>query len=356
MVRAMTVRRLVSILSVVLASSSIAVAQPKPAPAKKPAPGDGTAKQPAPPPTTSAPAAGDPAAPPPGGDAVTPPEDAPPADMDGTAENPDAPRGTTSETTQIVVPAKQARAGYPIEEALRPITLPQNMSEVSIGPHAQVKPWQGSDALRARYGITRQIQLGLSYLMLATFDDPKTARNKIGVHAGKAVGLDVTVLVQNWVGVRVGVPVYIDPVAVSLALGAPMKFILTDRFAIGGFDDLLNIRIKRFAPTFYQEEMNAHNASDEAINTIVSRGSLRFSAYGVYQQSPKLAIIGRLGLTMEDFAVNRTDAGGSGLTSFLRAGFQYSVRRSIDLGLSIGFDDLAEPGTFGPAGLLAFRI
>ena len=49
---------------------------------------------------------------------------------------------------------------------MRPITLPQNMSEVAIGPHAQVSTRPaGTDALRARYGITRQVQLGLTYVL-----------------------------------------------------------------------------------------------------------------------------------------------------------------------------------------------
>ena len=61
-------------------------------------------------------------------------EDAPPADMNGTDENPDAPQDVDERRpTAVVAPADEAaRRGYPIEEALRPITLPQNMSEVSI--------------------------------------------------------------------------------------------------------------------------------------------------------------------------------------------------------------------------------
>ena len=49
----------------------------------------------------------------------------------------------------------------PIEEVSRPITLPQNMSEVTIDPHMQVSPYEGSTSLRARYGITPKVQIGL---------------------------------------------------------------------------------------------------------------------------------------------------------------------------------------------------
>ena len=64
-------------------------------------------------------------------------------------------------------------------------------------------------------------------------------------------------LLQDWIGVQVGVPIYISPLAVSLTLGAPIKFTFGDKFAIGGLDDLLNIRLTKFAPTFYQELQNA---------------------------------------------------------------------------------------------------
>src|SRR5262249_40730440 len=154
------------------------------------------------------------------------------------------------------------RAGYPTEEYLRPITLPQNMSEVSLSPHMVINDdarggYSGGDALRARYGITRQVQLGLTYVFAASYHDPAKANpamddpGPLGVHGGKAVGLDITVLLQNWIAVRVGVPVYISPVAVSLQLGAPLKFQLFDNLAIGGMDDFLNIKLSRFAPNFY---------------------------------------------------------------------------------------------------------
>lgn len=341
----MSVGRLVSVLSVCLiASATAVVAQPKNgkkapvAPAKEPAPA------PAP-----APAAGSGSD---AGSAVQMAEDPPPSDMEGTNENPDAPKtGDGSAEVKPVAPPMR-KSGYPIEEVQRPITLPQNMSEVSIGPHAQIKPYQGADALRARYGITRQVQLGLTYLLGGIFDDPKTlTTDKIGFHPGKAVGLDVTVLLQNWIGVRVGVPVYIDPVAVGLQLGAPMKFVFLDnKLALGGMDDFLTFKIAKFAPTFYQEATNAANAAEynRDPNTIFSKGALRFSAFGEYQYQPKLVIIGRFGVNFEDF--------GNNATSFIRAGFNYSPRKYIDLGLSIGWDDLSVKESFAPAGFLAFRI
>ncbi|HEY6174328.1 MAG TPA: hypothetical protein VIX73_07800, partial [Kofleriaceae bacterium] len=286
-------------------------------------------------------------------------EDPPPSDMTGTAENPDAPRSMMdAETPAVAVVAPPPRPpGYPIEQTLRPITLPQNLSEVSLMPHAVVSPYAGSTALRARYGITGKVQLGLTYLVGAIFDDPATVESKQAFHPGKAVGLDVTYLIQDWIGVQVGVPLYISPFAVSLTLGVPMKFSFGDKFAVGGLDDFLNIRLDRFAPTFNQELQNATNALNTMTNTIKSQGELRVSLYGLYQYQPNFAIIGRIGVQMEDFATGKTDGCvDECLTTFISAGLLYAPRKYLDLGLSIGFDDLAHGGSFAPAGFLAFRI
>jgi hypothetical protein len=176
---------------------------------------------------------------------------------------------------------------------------------------------------------------------------------------GKAVGLDLTVLLQDWIGVRVGVPVYIDPVAISIAVGVPMKFVFADgKLAIGGLDDLFAIRVKRFTPSFDQEADNALNAFafNNNINQTTSRGYLRFSAYGIYQNDPKTAIVGRIGITVDDFSAGKNDRGHGGETVFIRGGVEYTVRRWADLGASAGWDDLSNLKTFAPQIYAAIRI
>jgi hypothetical protein len=350
MLRTMTVRRLASVLCVCLfATATVVVAQPKKdaKPAKDAAPASaGSAAG------SAAGSGGD------AGSAVQMTEDAPPADMEGTGENPDAPRTLGEPDPGVVVaPKASPRAGYPVEDVLRPITLPQNMSEVSIAPHAQFSPYGGADALRARYGITRQIQLGLTYLFGGIYADKNFIAGASGgtkFHPGKAVGLDVTILLQNWLAIRVGVPVYISPLALSLTLGAPMKFVFNEKFALGGFDDLLTIKLRRFAPSFYQEFLNAQGKDADDSGTISSNGVLRVSLFGLYQQSTKMVLIGRAGLNANDFGSGKTNVGE--IQTFLRFGFQYTPRKYLDVGASLGFDDMAHPGTFGPAGYLALRI
>ncbi|HEX7835837.1 MAG TPA: hypothetical protein VF469_00160, partial [Kofleriaceae bacterium] len=293
------------------------------------------------------------------GSAVQMVEDPPPSDATGTAENPDAPRSTVdAEEPGVSAAATPPRpSGYPVEEVMRPITLPAGVSEVSIAPHAQVSPYAGATALRARYGITPKVQLGLTYLVAAIFDDPATPESRQGFHPGKAVGLDVTVMLQDWIGVQVGLPLYISPLALSLTLGAPIKFRFGDKFAAGGLDDFLNIRLDQFAPTFYQEQQNATNANNTMTNTVRSAGELRVSLYGIYQYQPDFAVIGRAGIQMENFTSGKDNAcRDECLTTFISAGFRYTPRRYLDLGLSIGFDDLAHGGSFAPAGFLAFRL
>jgi hypothetical protein len=345
----MSLRRLVSVSSVlIVATASAVVAQPKadktPAPAPAPAPAG-----------SAAPAEGS---------AVQPIEDAPPSDMEGRDENPDAPRGTVVVDTTTTAPAPTAPTGYPIELALRPITLPANMAEVSIDPHFRVgKPRMGAAALRGRYGITPKIQLGLTYVVAGIYDDPATDDTiDYGFHPGKAGGLDVTVLLTNWVGVKVGVPVYLDPFAMSLALGAPMKFKLTDKVAIGGMDDVLNIALPveaEFAPSFYDEGYNAVAAElhESTMGTSAqSRGTLRFSGFGIYQHQPNLAVVGRLAIELEDFSANRGDTGFGGTTTSLHAGAMFSPKPFIDVGGSLGFDDLSTTDSFALSGFLAVRI
>jgi hypothetical protein len=373
----MTARRLISVLTVALSAGagvSVTVdaqpaAQPAPQPAPKkagkPAKGKAGKKTPLAPAKDSGSSAGSSAgsgsaAGAGSGSAVQMVEDPPSSDMSGTAENPDAPHSMLDSDNPPAVTAVAAPArppGYPVEEALRPIALPQNLSEVTVMPHMQVSPYAASTALRVRYGVTPKVQIGLTYLIGAVFDDPSTVESRQAFHSGKAVGLDVTVMLQDWIGVQVGVPLYISPFAMSLAIGAPIKFAFGDRFAIGGLDDFLNIKLDRFAPSFYQELQNATAANGTMTNTTQSAGELRVSLYGVYQYQPNFAVIGRAGIQMEDFATGKTDGcAGECRTTFISAGFRYTPRKYLDVGLSIGFDDLAHGGSFAPAGFLAFRI
>jgi len=233
-------------------------------------------------------------------------------------------------------------------------TLRRTTGAVRSGLGAQRPPLATPGTLRARYGITRQVQLGLTYQFggfYAEEDFLASATGDSKFHPGKAVGLDVTVQLQKWLAVRVGVPVYVDPVAVGITLGAPLRFVFGSKLTLGGMEELLNIKASKFVPSFQYEYINAVGADNEDNNTTQSSGYVRPSGYAIYQYQPNLALIGRFGVQI-DF-----DGGDTASTvSFMRAGLQFSPRRQIDLGFSLGFDDLSRGGSFSPAAYVSVRI
>src|SRR5690606_16987387 len=120
--------------------------------------------------------------------------------------------------------------------------------------------------------------------------------------------------------------------AMSFAAGAPMKFIF-DKWAIGGLDDLLNIRVVEFAPRFDYEGFNHAAAVAADSNTTQSRGYIRISGYGVYNHKPNLAILGRVGIESDLGSGGSSGPGGgsaSASTTFLKGGVQFSPKKFLD--------------------------
>ncbi len=301
------------------------------------------------------------------------PDDEPPKDMNGTDENPGAPKLVGDDNKAVVVvPKAPPRTGYPVEEVLRPITLPKNMTELAIGPHFEVddqsrQGFASSDAFHARYGITSRVEIGLYWAFAGIFHDPSGARGmmtsgSLGLNSGKAVGLEVTVSILPWLAVRVGVPIYVSPDAVSLSLGAPIKAVFFDKLAIGGLEEIFNIKLDRFPVQFYQEYDNAVAAFETQSggnNTVQPGGYFTLSGFASYQYDHDLAFLGRIGYQT---ALNGGSSGFAGTgalgstETFLHVGLQWTPRPYVDLGFTLGFDDLAHAGTFGPQGILALRL
>jgi hypothetical protein len=274
-------------------------------------------------------------------------EDPPPNDIEGTNDSPDNPSSDGARKI-IAAPSVAPRFGYPIEEVARPLTLPRGTSEVAIDIRAVVSPLVSNATLRARFGITRQWQIGLRYNVGGVYKDPVSGSN--GFNVGKAAGLEVSYLITDYIAASVAVPVYLDPVATSINIGAPIRFRFGPKVSLGGLDDLLQIRTSKFVPSFTSELENESRKQDVKTNTSTLKGNLRFVGYGVYQQKANLAFFGRLGVTARDFSSND-------LLYLLRAGLQFSPKRFVDLGASIGFDDLAQPTrTFGLELSAAVRI
>jgi hypothetical protein len=342
---------LISVLSVgLVVASGVVAAQPKKdAKKKKTPPAAGSATAPAGSGSGSGSAAGS---------AVTPIEEAP-KDIEGREENPESPKGEGTEEPPPTTAPPPKPAGYPMEETQRPITLLKNMAEVGISPHAQVDPFRMSDSLRARYGITDKIQVGLTYVYMGVWDRMEIdagQTSKTEFKAGKAVGLDFSYLVQDWIAAKVGFPLYIDPFAMSIVFGAPMKFHFGEKFVVGAMDDFLNIAVKTFPVSYYQEFDNAKAAFGETRGDTQSRGWLRFSGYAMYQLQPQVALRGDLALLLDDFSQTRNASGHGGWITSIRAGVNYALNKHLDLGGSLGFDDLSTAGSFAPQLFIAGRI
>jgi hypothetical protein len=299
------------------------------------------------------------------GSAVQMTEDTPPADMNGVDENPDAPRGVGTEDQVVKVAPPPKPTGYPVEEVLRPITLPKFMLEIRLDPQLEAGggtalPFEMTTTLRARFGITDKIQVGLAYNLAAVYADPTTMTRSYSLQYGRTLEVNATYLIQDWIGVRLGVPMYLNPAAVGLSLGAPIKFkLFGGKLALGGLDDLLEFALGDFPPLVYNEDYNAIAANTLATsNTSQASGVLRISVYAAYQLQREIAIIARLG--EQDFLGGPSGGAGAGndnsAATFLFGSVQWTPRPNIDVGATLGFYDLSQAGSFGPSAFVALRI
>jgi hypothetical protein len=290
-----------------------------------------------------------------GGQEVELEEDPPPEDMEGTAENPDAPRLVGEEVTDTgpVTPAPK-KTGYPIEDVLRPITLPAVTSEVAFEMRSTFDPVDFETALRAKYGITRQWQLGLRYVIGGYYDDNLVDMDdKAAFNTGKAFGLDVTYLVYDWLGAHVTLPFYVDPFAMGVTLGAPMKFRFGEEgkgWAIVALDDFLEIPIVKFAPSLVSERTNELFVDAENSGDVDPKGNLHLRAGIIKQFSPQMALKGNLVQTFRDFGDNDNPTG-------IEAMIQYSPTKDLDVAGRLGIDALDQASsTTGLVIMAAYRI
>lgn len=286
----------------------------------------------------------------------------PPEDMDGTSENPDAPKliDDGSGNAPKIAPAVK-RSGYPIEEVLRPLTLPAVTSEVGLDVRATFGELDIEFGLDAEYGITRQWQIGLRYGIGGLFDgDPSDADDAKKFQTGKAFGLDVTYLVKDWVAARVTLPVYVDPFAMGMVLGAPMKFRFGDKLAFIAVEDFLEIKFARFIPSLRSEAENTAAVAVDDIGTELPNVNLRLGGAVIYQIAPDMAFRG-------DFAQRFTNAFGgtdtpgtdsvSGSPTSIGGLIQFSPSPRFDLVGGIAIDDMADiDGSFNLRLSAAFRI
>lgn len=283
-----------------------------------------------------------------GGEAELDEDPVPVGDDDGGEENPDAPRIGDEPVDAPKAPQRRA-SGYPVNEVLRPITLPDFTSEISLAAALYPSPVDVELRLRARYGITRQAQIGVQYGIGGLYNDGK--KGKVGWNTGKAVSIDFSFLVTNWIAPRIAIPMYVDPFAIGIELGAPVKFRFGDKFAIVGFEEVVGFKLQgdKFLPDVDSERRNEALADVIETNTLTPDGYIRIDFGAVYQVEDNLALTGRFGVTLDDFK-------GDDSASSLRGQVQFTPKKMLDLTGEIGADRLDDAHSFHVTGAIAVRI
>lgn len=269
------------------------------------------------------------------------PEPRPPGEVpDGAVENPNAlPEFDARRNDGTKSPVSDE---YPLEVQRRPLTLHAGMSQVALDVPVNFSPTVAVAILHARYGATREIEVGLDYAVGSLSSDEYTT--------GKAVSVEARYRVFDWLSAQLAIPLYLDPFAMGVTLGVPMKFRFGDKLALFGGHELLNVRIVKFVPLTGDPVGNEALVAADAVDTVLDRGELRFLGGAIYQSSPQLALIGEGGILGRDFGI--TDAG-----VVLRASLVYALSNRFDVTGRVGFDNLDNAGdTFGVDLVLTLRI
>lgn len=267
-------------------------------------------------------------------------------DTTGGDETPDAPKAIGDDAAKAEAEAEKERqriadrGAYPMQLIFRPLTLPAGMSQIGFDYPVNFDPFSASGLLRAQYGITSKIQLGLRYGIGSLTED--------GFTEGKAVAVDGHYLVHKLVAVQVSVPVLLDPVATGIVIGAPFR-IQFGKLALFGGHDLLSIKFKRFVPSVDNPLADAALVAADATNTSLPDGAIKMH-FGVhYQHSRRVVLSGQLGIVAQDFAL--TDAG---VPVSIEA--MYSFSRKLDLGGRLGASLDDTNNTAGISAFVALRI
>lgn len=271
-------------------------------------------------------------------------------DPSGMEENPGDPvtgmGEPAPEPTDDKKPVAQAPAEYPIERALRPLTLPERMTEITFALPNTFNPYVQNSVLGAHHGITDQIEAGLRYGTGTLFDGE--------FFAGKAFALDVQYKVFEWLSGQLSLPFLVDPFAMAVTLGAPVRFTFGRKLAVVGGADLLTFKITRFIPSVENAALNDALVAADEVNTNLPEGELNLNGGVIYQHKPNIALDARIGLR-HAFESESDQTERDAL--LFDVGVLYSTSNKVDVGARAGFLDLNNAdSTFGISLLAALRI
>lgn len=262
----------------------------------------------------------------------------------GGSENPGDPNATFNAGLKDK-PKKSAtkkQTGYPQRIINRPLNLPGGMSQAQLRVPVNFDPLVASGVIRGDYGITSQYQIGLEY-GLGTYTSD-------GFATGKALALEGRYLIADWVAAQVRLPVYLDPFAAGLTLGAPMQFTFFDKMRFVFGQDLVSFKLAKFVPNVANAAENDGLIAKDKIGELVPDGEINISMTVVYQMDDTMTIDTQFGMRAVDFSTDDAPV-------YLYSGIRYSPSNKLDFGARIGFgrlDDALE--TLGVDLFAAIRI
>lgn len=254
--------------------------------------------------------------------------------------------------TRAVKKLRFTKKTYPIEAVRRPLTLAAAQAEISLD-----SPFlAGTDSptiwqvLRARYGITRDLEAGITYSFgLLNLSPPEGAET---FEPGKGFSFDgAYTLWPEHLAVQASLPFYVDPDAFGMGfnLGIPFRVNLGSRWAIYGGQDLLQVRIVKMPVDPANPGYNLAIVAASAGGGEEPRGNLAINLGGMYQYRPNIVTYVTMGFRYLDFE----DTGAP--VSFF-GGATWSRHNRLDLGGRIGFFDMDTTDSFSLSVYAAYRL
>jgi hypothetical protein len=240
------------------------------------------------------------------------------------------------------------------------MTLPESTAEIAVdapivfGGSVDGAPTdldigaRATQVLHAAYGVTDDIQVGVSYGFGAERLDPPVGAK--GYEPGKAFSVDgAYTILPDHLAVAVSLPFYADPFASSIVLGVPFRVNVNDKLALFGGQDLIEVAFNKWPVRTWDPEFNLDQAlRDQPGKVSFSTGAVNVQFGALVQLKKNLAIAGWTRLHFEDFS------GGDSPVS-LYGGITWS-KWNIDLGGRLGFARLDEGGSFGVGLSAAYRL
>lgn len=220
---------------------------------------------------------------------------------------------------------KEAVTGYPTRAIERPINLPGGTSEISLTLPTFVDPFAAGASLRGSYGITSEVQVGLRYSMGALSEN--------GFEVGKAVSLDAQYLFTDNIAGQLSLPMFMDPFAMGLVLGAPMKFTFFDTFSLVFGQDLVSIKLHEFVPSLDNAVQNSGFIFLRESNTTTPLWIGNASVRAIYQMGDKLALDAQFGIQFDD--------SNAASTAQINAGLLHVHSENLDFGARVGALDMS---------------